>query len=197
MDKRETVDHNRRAIAVLRRYRVDIYGSLITQPDYTREDWDRLKLFIDENGLYYLNISPLTPLPGSLIWDRYRNGLAVSRRAHGLWDFSHVLMPTRVPLKQYYRSLLGVYAHASANPLRARRLGLTSVPSILSPSFLRVWFGALRIAGQLLTAHRHHLPHEIARAEDRGSNTDRPNQSLEPTFHIAASDRTPVAGRPT
>jgi radical SAM superfamily enzyme YgiQ (UPF0313 family) len=49
MDKMATVDQNKRAIAVLRRHGVDTYGSLITQPDYTDQDWRRLREFIDEN----------------------------------------------------------------------------------------------------------------------------------------------------
>lgn len=168
MNKECSVDANRKAIAVLRRHRVDTYGSLITQPDYTREDWDRLKRFIDETGLYYLNISPLTPMPGTLIWDQYKDKLTVSRQAHGLWDMSHMLLPTKQPLKEYYRSLLGVYAHACLSPRRAKALSLRTAPSILSPQFYRLWFGGLKIAWQLLSAHRHHTRRELARAEYRG-----------------------------
>jgi radical SAM superfamily enzyme YgiQ (UPF0313 family) len=168
MDKETTVDHNRRAIAVLQRHDVDIYGSLIIQPDYTPEDFDRLKRFIDDNRLYYLNISPLTPMPGTLIWEKYRDHTMVSRRAHGLWDLSHTVLPTRMPLRDYYRALLGVYTHACLNPLRARRLGLKNMPSIFSWKFVRLWLGALKIGQQFLFAHRHHTRREIARAEDRG-----------------------------
>jgi radical SAM superfamily enzyme YgiQ (UPF0313 family) len=168
MDKESSVDHNRRAIATLRRYGVDTYGSLITQPDYSARDWSRLKQFIDETGLYYLNVSPLTPMPGTLIWKEYEQRVAVSRKAHGLWDLSHVVLPTRQPLKQYYRSLLGVYAHSCLNPRRAKQLSLRTCPPILSRKFVRLWWGGLKIARQFLTAHRHHAPGAIARAEDRG-----------------------------
>ena len=167
MDKQCTVDFNRRAIAVLRKHGVDTYGSLITQPDYTEKDWNRLKCFIDETGLYYLNISPLTPMPGSLIWDQYKDKIVVSRKAHGLWDLSHVLLPTTQPLKKYYRSLLGVYAHA-LSPWRAKNLSLRTAPPIWSRKFLRLWIGALKIGMQFINAHRHHSPRELARAEYRG-----------------------------
>lgn len=168
MDKQGTVDHNRRAVAVLRRHGIDTYGSLITQPDYTKEDWQRMKDFIDENNLYYLNISPLTPMPGTLIWNQCKEQVTVSREAHGLWDLAHVLLPTRMPLKTYYRSLLGVYFYACMNPFRARRLDLPTAPPILSRKFLRLWMGAIKIAWQFLNAHRHHTPNELRRAEDRG-----------------------------
>jgi radical SAM superfamily enzyme YgiQ (UPF0313 family) len=168
MDKEATVDHNRRAIAVLRKHGVDVYGSLIVQPDYTRADWDRLKRFIDETGLYYLNVSPLTPMPGTRIWEQYQDQLIVGRRAHGLWDLSHTVLPTRQPLRQFYRSLLGIYAHACLNPWRARRLRLATAPPIFSWKFLRLWFGSLKIAWQFLWAHTHHTPRELALAEQRG-----------------------------
>jgi radical SAM superfamily enzyme YgiQ (UPF0313 family) len=168
MDKQATVDHNRRAIAVLRKHGVDVYGSLIVQPEYTQKDWDRLKRFIDENGLYYLNISPLTPMPGTRIWDQYRDRLIVGRRAHGLWDLSHTVLPTTLSLKKYYRSLLSVYTHACLSPWRARRLKLATAPPILSWRFLRLWIGALKIAWQFLWAHHHHTPRELALAEQRG-----------------------------
>jgi radical SAM superfamily enzyme YgiQ (UPF0313 family) len=180
MDKGATVDHNRRAIRLLRKHGVDVYGSLIVQPDYSRKDWGRLKRFIDENDLYYLNISPLTPLPGTLIWEQSRERLLVSRRAHGLWDLSHTVLPTRQPLKTFYRSLLGVYAHACLNPWRARRLKLATAPPIYSWQFVRLWLGALKIARQFLGAHRHHTARELARAEDRGPHPAPRNQSPAP-----------------
>jgi len=168
MNKQCSVDANRRAIAVLRRQGVDCYGSLITQPDYGPEDWDNLKRFIDDTGLYYLNVSPLTPMPGTDIWDQYRDQVTVSRRAHGLWDLSHVVLATTMPLKAYYRSLLGIYLHSCLDPRRARQLSLRMCPPVLSWKFLRLWIGGLKIAGQFLVAHRHHRPAELALAEDRG-----------------------------
>ena len=168
MAKRTTVDDNRRAIEVLRRHGVDIYGSLIPGPDYTPDDWTRLRRYIDDNGLYYLNISPLTPLPGTTIWDRHKDTLAVSPEAHGLWDLSHAVLPTRMPLKAYYRELLRTYAAATLDPRRAKRLTLRPRPPFWSPASLRLWWGALRVFVQLLGAHRHHAPRAIARAKDAG-----------------------------
>jgi hopanoid C-3 methylase len=168
MNKMATVDHNRRAIAVLRKHRVDVYGSLITGPDYVKEDWDRLKQFIDDNDLYFLNLSPLTPMPGTEIFNEYRDRLIVSREAHALWDLAHTVLKTKMPLKQYYRSLLGVYAHACLNPGRARRLKLATAPSIYSRQFWRLWFGAMKIARQFYFGYRHHTARELARAVSRG-----------------------------
>jgi radical SAM superfamily enzyme YgiQ (UPF0313 family) len=195
MNKEATVDHNRRAIAVLRKHGVDVYGSLIVQPDYAPEDWARLKRFIDDNGLYYLNISPLTPMPGTQIWEQYRELLIVNREAHGLWDLSHTVLPTRMPLREFYHSLLGVYAHACLNPLRARRLKLGTAPPLFSWKFLRLWIGSLKIGWQFLWAHRHHTPAELALAEDRGPElpvpTAQPDLVGVPLLHATTPGRIP------
>ena len=200
MDKQSSVDYNRRAIAVLRRHGVDTYGSLITQPDYEEADWERLWRFIDDNGLYYLNISPLTPQPGTLIWDQYKDRVTVSRDAHGLWDFSHCVLPTRMPLERYYRSLLGVYARACLDVGRAGRLTLRTRPPIWSPRYLRLWLGAFKIMMQFRSAHRHHSGRELARARARGPQVpDRPRR-LPPVSQVCdqrpAADLTGVAPLP-
>lgn len=169
MDKRTTVDQNRAAVDVLRRHGIDTYGSLIPDPDYGREDWERLWRFIEEAGLYYLNISPLTPLPGTAIWEGYRDQVVVPRRAHGLWDLSHAVLPTRLPLRTFYRELRRVYIRASLSLRRAARLTLRTRPPVLSRAYLRLWWGALRIYLQLRGAARHHSPRQLRRAMDRGT----------------------------
>ncbi|MGH7555779.1 MAG: B12-binding domain-containing radical SAM protein, partial [Longimicrobiales bacterium] len=155
MNKENTVDNNRRAIEVLRRHGVDTYGSLIPHPEYDESDWERLWRFIDDNGLYYLNISPLTPLPGTSIWSDYADRVSVPRDAHGIWDLSHAVLPTRMPLPSYYRALRRVYTRAILSLRRANRLTLRTRPPVLSLAYLRIWWGAFRLYLQFLGAHRH------------------------------------------
>ena len=168
MNKKCTVDNNCRAIEILRKYGIDTYASLIPQPDYVDRDWKRLQTFIEKNSLYYVNISPLTPLPGTRIWDEYKDRITVSRRAHGLWDLSHCVVPTRMPLRRYYRSLLKLYVRTVLNVYRAQRLTLRTRPPVWSVKYLRLWWGAFRILLQFLNAHRHHGPQELRRAMDKG-----------------------------
>jgi radical SAM superfamily enzyme YgiQ (UPF0313 family) len=174
LDKECTVDYNTRAIEVLRRHGVDTYGSLIPRPDYTDEEWDRLGRFIEDNGLYYLNISPLTPLPGTLIWEEYKDRVNVPREAHGLWDLSHVVLPTAMPRRRYYRFLLKTYSKAVLNISRANRLTLRTRPPVWTLAYLRLWWGAVQIYWQFLTAHRHHSPRQLRRAMDRGPEPPAP-----------------------
>lgn len=167
MGKKTTVDANRNAISILQRHGVDTYGSLIPQPDYDTDDWERLWQFIDDNGLYYVNISPLTPLPGTDVWEKSLDRLTVNRQAYPLFDLSHVVLPTRMALKDYYRSLLDVYVRTCLDIRRARRLSLRTMPTIWSLKFWRLWWGGLKVYRQLRSAHRHHSPKEIQDAANR------------------------------
>lgn len=165
MNKQSTTEMNRQAVEILRRNHVDIYASFITGSDYQPSDWDRLNRFIQENGIYYVNISPQTPMPGSPIWPRYANHLTVPRSAHGLWDLTHPVVPTRVPLRDYYRAMIRTYARTVLNVRRAARLTLRTRPPVWSRKYLRLWVGAVKIYLQLRRAHHHHDLDEIQTAQ--------------------------------
>src|SRR5687768_16759569 len=109
--------------------------------------------------------------------EQYRDRVTVSRRAHGLWDLSHMLLETRQPLKQYYRSLLGVYLHACLSPRRIGRLNLGTAPPIYTWRYWQLLLGALKIGRQFYFGHLHHTPRELARAEYRGPELFEPPAS--------------------
>ncbi|MCB0640770.1 MAG: cobalamin-dependent protein [Phaeodactylibacter sp.] len=168
MDKECSVDYNEAAIEICRRYGIDIYGSLIPGPDYTEKEWTHLFRFIERNKLYYVNISPLTPMPGTLIWDLYKDRITVPREAHGLWDLSHMLVETTMPIKQYYRWLLKTYIRTSLDFRRAKKYALRTRPPIFSFKYYRIWEGMIKIMIQFLNAHKHHTPKELAKAMYKG-----------------------------
>jgi radical SAM superfamily enzyme YgiQ (UPF0313 family) len=168
MNKESTVDYNIKAVETLRKYKVDTYGSLIPNPDYMPEDWERLWKFIETTGLYYVNISPLTPMPGTEIWNEYKDKVIIPREAHGLWDLSHVVLDTKMSLKNYYRSLLRLYSRTILNLSRANRVTQRTLPSIWSIKYFKIIWGSLKIGRQFYNAHKHHSQKELRRAMDRG-----------------------------
>lgn len=178
MNKESDLEDNQKAIDVLFQNGVDVYGSLIPNPDYTLEDWKRLRKFIYDSGLYYLNISPLVPLPGTVEYEKYKDRLSVPRKAHGLWDLSHAVIKTKLPLSQYYWQLLKTYAIVFYNFPRARRVTKRTLPSIWSLNYFKLILGSTKIAWQFINAHRHHSRRNLARAMDKGESVD-----LEFSYH--------------
>lgn len=196
MNKETGVDQNLEAIRVLQRNGVDIYGSLIPQPDYTVDDWKRLRRFIRDSGLYYLNISPLVPLPGTSEYDVYEDRLIVPREAHGLWDLSHAVVRTRLSLRQHYWQLLLTYASVIFNLRRARHVTQRTLPTLWSWNYLRLLWGAARIGIQFLGAPWHHTPRALRVAMDRGPEVELP-WAYERMFGAEASSRRPHVSLPT
>src|SRR5690606_39213621 len=135
---------------------------LIPGANYEKADWDRLWKFIQDSGLYYVNISPATPLPGAEDYELMKGELTVPEDAHGLFDLSHQLTKTKVPLKEYYRQLLKLYGRTILNLKRADENTFRTLPSIWSVQYWRIILGALKIGRQFATAHLHHTPAQIA-----------------------------------
>ena len=174
MNKQTDVNQNLEAIRVLHRHGVDVYGSLIPQPDYTVAHWKRLRAFIKTSGLYYVNISPLVPLPGTSEYQVYEDRLVVPREAHGLWDLSHAVVKTRLSLREHYRQLLMTYAGVIFNLPRAQRVTKRTLPSIWSWNYIRLLWGAAKIGLQFVAAPNHHSPRQLRIAMDRGPALDLP-----------------------
>ncbi len=171
MNKECSVDFNYEAIKVLSRNGVETYGSLIPQPDYTDEDWKRLYKFIKETGLIYVNISPLTPLPGTLEYVRLKSQITVPRKAHGLWDLSHILLPTSDSLKKYYQKLLWLYVKTCMNMGRVKKHAIRKLPPWYKANRFRLIKGILKCYLQFRFAHWHHNQRLIKEAMDRGPET--------------------------
>jgi hopanoid C-3 methylase len=107
-------------------------------------------------------------MPGTEIWPDYKDKVTIPREAHGLWDLSHVLLPTKMPLKDYYRALLKLYAKTILNLSRAKKNTQRTLPSIWSWKYFRMLYGSLKIGKQFMQAHQHHSPKELVKAMYRG-----------------------------
>jgi len=103
-----------------------------------------------------------------LLWNQYKDKIMVSRKAHPLWDLSHCILSTKLPLKKFYRLLLKTYAKTCLDIKRANKLSLRTRPSVFSYRYLRLWFGAIKIFIQFISAHRHHNRKNIMIAENCG-----------------------------
>lgn len=168
MNKQLPAHDNIKAIEILRKHKIDTYGSLIPGADYKRKDWKRLRKFIKDNKLYYVNISPATPLPGADNYDLYKEQLLVPEDAHSLFDLSHQLSPTAMPLKSYYRELLKTYTKTTLNMKSARLNTFRTLPSIWKLDYWRLILGALKIGRQFLLSYSHHSPKEISKSRYKG-----------------------------
>ena len=89
-----------RAIEILKDLGVGFTCNFIVDPAWDREDFARLRDWIDEMGTYNSGFSVLTPLPGTDLWDQAEK--RVNTRQWELYDIVHAVLPTKLPLEEFY-----------------------------------------------------------------------------------------------
>ena len=110
VNKKNTADNNNRAIRILQDLGVGYTPNFIVDPTWEKPDFEKLKRWIDETGAYNSGFSVLTPLPGTDLWDEVE--AEVNTRDWELFDIAHTVLPTKLPLDEFYREYAGLWKHA-------------------------------------------------------------------------------------
>jgi radical SAM superfamily enzyme YgiQ (UPF0313 family) len=156
-------DHNARAFEVLRKARVDVYASFILGPDWTEKDFAELRDYLFRHRIYYCILQPLMPLPGTDIWDEWKDRVILDRDHHELWDISHLCLPGKIPMADYYREMAKLYIRTTLDPRRIFALRPRTLDNVGWSKIARTFLGALRLLWGLQRAPRRYRPSELAR----------------------------------
>ena len=108
------------AARILRELGIMMYASFMVDPDYSRDDFRALKDYVRKLKLQYATFTVMTPLPGTEL-EAARQDELLSTRPE-LYDMLHSLLPTRLPLPEFYGAMADLYAgavplHRSLPPL--------------------------------------------------------------------------------
>lgn len=120
MNKGTSVAQQRQAVEILRDLKVMMYASYMVDPSYTREDFASLKAHVREMKHSYATFTVMTPLPGTELY-RDNQSRLLSHRPE-LFDMLHTLLPTTLPLEEFYQEMIELYKtamplHRSLPPL--------------------------------------------------------------------------------
>ena len=107
MKKGVTAAQQTRAARILADLGVMMYASYMVDPAYTREDFRRLKAHVRRLGHTYATFTVMTPLPGTELHAAHA-GEILSRKPE-LYDMLHALLPTRLPLEEFYAEMANLY----------------------------------------------------------------------------------------
>jgi radical SAM superfamily enzyme YgiQ (UPF0313 family) len=129
--KKSTIGDNERAIKVLKDLGIDIYASFIVRPEFTHEDFLAYHSACRRLGLDFATFSVLTPLPGTDLYEEVKDRMIT--HDFDYFDFIHTLLPTRLPLKDFFAELTSLYRGAIP-PLRQLSLlkhyPLSDIPAL-------------------------------------------------------------------
>lgn len=116
-NKRSSLENNEKAIRILQKYGIELYATMILQPDFTKKDFRQIEDYIIGLNVSFVNLQPLTPLPGTEIYDDYKDKILVSRKDYAMWDLAHiVLKPKYMSIRQYYYQIIKTYARIVLRP---------------------------------------------------------------------------------
>jgi radical SAM superfamily enzyme YgiQ (UPF0313 family) len=98
---------NLEAIEILRQTGITPMTSLITDPAWGEEDFDRLEEFVRLAHLPCPTFTVLTPLPGTELWETSKSRLTTDD--YNLFDVMHLVLPSKLPPKRFFERLAQLY----------------------------------------------------------------------------------------
>ena len=110
VNKKNTADNNVRAIEILKDLGVGFTPNFIVDPAWGHDDFKRLRDWIGDMGAYNSGFSILTPLPGTDLWDAAKKN--VTTHQWEMYDIVHTVLPTKLPLEDFYAEYSQLWRHA-------------------------------------------------------------------------------------
>jgi hypothetical protein len=81
--------------------------SLITDPAWGEEEFDRLEEFVKLLDLPCPTFTVLTPLPGTELWQSSKDRLITDD--YNLFDVIHLVLPSKLPPERFFQRFAGLY----------------------------------------------------------------------------------------
>jgi radical SAM superfamily enzyme YgiQ (UPF0313 family) len=149
MRKKTTAEMNRRAIEICRANDVEVAAYLIVDPSFDREDFRRLSEYVEVNNLTHPVFTILSPFPGTDLYNMVKGTLTTE--GFKLIDFFHAVLPTRLPLDEFYEEFLKLYRRAY--PFKSFLKSIVQRKAVLSPSMISMH---LKVRKRMASLRSHH-----------------------------------------
>jgi radical SAM superfamily enzyme YgiQ (UPF0313 family) len=108
--KSSTIEDNARAVKILSDLDIDIYASFIVRPEFDHDDFAALRCYCRQLELDFASFAVLTPLPGTDLYHEVEDRLLTHDT--DFFDFIHTVLPTKLPLEEFFEEFTGLYRRA-------------------------------------------------------------------------------------
>jgi len=145
IQKKSTSKDNNRAVQILHDLGIDVYASFIIRPEFTSSDFASLRKYCRQLKLCFASFAVLTSLPGTDLYQDVSDRMIVHN--YDYFDFIHTLLPTTLPLKEFYSEYHRLYI--SGIPLNKQLAFLQKFPLKELPNLIdsgRRFYGQLKAA---------------------------------------------------
>lgn len=147
MGKGTCTYNTREIIQILRQNKISAQGNFIIQQDFTAKDFEDLANYILDLEIGYQNLTVLTPLVGTKLYEREKGNLITNN--YNLFDLAHTVLPTRLPLREFFNEFAKTFTKIKASQGGLKRLQI--IPLKLR---LEILDSMIKMEGKLRNAYR-------------------------------------------
>ena len=139
-NKHNTPELNRQAVAILRDLDIGLNAAFMVNPNFTEDDFDRVRRATEAVSPAETSFTVFSPPPGTPLWKQHRAEFTCPD-PYGFYDGMHTLLPTKLPLKKFYRQFASLWGCAARNsPLLQNRVRVP-FSDFLRFFYRGFWFG--------------------------------------------------------
>lgn len=118
-NKRNTIATNEEAVRILQSNDIQVWGCFIVDPAWERRDFDGLLEYLGRLRLSFHQFTVLTPIPGTGFFTEKVQELLTTN--YERFDFLHSVLPTKLPVAEFYENMARLYAFSKLNLADLRR----------------------------------------------------------------------------
>lgn len=121
-NKKVNPSDNLKAVGILRDLGIGLHAALMVNPDFEAEDFLKIRKAIKQLTPAEITFTVFSPSPGTELYEEHM-GEYIVENPYLYYDCMHTILPTRLPLKKFYRyfSLLYLFAFKD-NPWKANKV---------------------------------------------------------------------------
>jgi radical SAM superfamily enzyme YgiQ (UPF0313 family) len=134
--KGTSTSDNKEAIRILSSLGIEPYPSFIIRPEWQHEDFRELRQYCRSLVLNFAGFAVLTPLPGTDLYDHTKDQLITND--YDYFDFIHTVLPTTLPLKDFYNEYYQLYMKSFGilqSLSRLKRYPMKQIPGTLIKAY--------------------------------------------------------------
>lgn len=97
--KKSNTHDNLKAARILEQLGIDVWASFIAHPDWSKEDFGKLRSTVSLLKPQISSINPLTPFLNLPLYDKYKDRLLYPSEDYKSWSFGQVMIrPSKLSL---------------------------------------------------------------------------------------------------
>lgn len=151
MNKHISVATNQKAIEICHANDIEIVSYFVINPQFDKDDFKRLKAYVQENRLTHPVYTILSPFPGTDLYFEVKDKLITQRK--DIIDFYHTVLPTKLDMEEFYNEFIGLYQ--SAYPIKEFLMKLLGNKAMFSPT---MFLNMRKMNKKLNCLFQHHHP---------------------------------------